>query len=269
VARVVPKHPDYRDNSERLVVELLAEKLPRECILLVGPRISDGTGDYEFDVMVLWESLGIGVIEIKGGLLLFLEDGRFRQSGRDGPSKDIDPMRRISDAKFALKNFLKTTTSFGDVRIAHALAIPYLNIPNTYQHAKGGRGLVIDLVDMVSIRGRIEALIGLRNERMLFTGAHVEALVHLLMPRLRDAENLRSLQSALPNRVEVVEARTENLKDLVAHLWVLPKYAVLGGAGTGRTLMALAQSQRLAKEGNPESRRVSWRLNRFHNGQAF
>ena len=75
-ARLVPEHPRFEDDSERIVWEGLRDHL-RDCdVLLHGVRFTDPVhGEVEIDLLVLMPDCGAIVIEVKGGHVAFADAG--------------------------------------------------------------------------------------------------------------------------------------------------------------------------------------------------
>lgn len=244
--RLVPSDPPVRDTGgERVVWEALRAQLPDEAVLFAGVFLQDAAEQREIDLLVAWPGVGLVVVEVKGGHVSVDEDGTWRQ-GADKHA--IDPIGQLRGASHALTELLRRRgLDAGHARIAHVLALPHTPVPRDWESAGLSRAQVLDRDDLARAAGVVKRALDEHGS------GHRPLLVEDVDPLVE------FLTGAFPSHVEILAEAAEHqdrLDQLTAEQARLaamfdryPRLQVVGGAGTGKTWLALEVARRRAREG--------------------
>jgi hypothetical protein len=246
-ARRFPDAPEFASHAERLFVEALQDHLPDDAVLFCGQRFSDRTEDREADVIVAWPGVGIAVIEVKGGSVS-LRDGEWRQVG-GGVDKVIHPVDQARSCKYLLRNYLDKHPrwSAGNPRLGHLVALPTTTLSDDFRAPDLPRWMAIDKANLPYSASRIEAALRkLVDVPEPPTTADVEALVDCLAGT---AIPQQDLLADLAEREASCDLLTRAQADVLDRLELLHRVEIRGGAGSGKTWLAVEKARRLAAEG--------------------
>jgi molybdopterin-guanine dinucleotide biosynthesis protein len=256
MARMFP--PTIREGTEsgaeRALFAELARQLPNEYAVLHGVRWLSREGgrarDGEADFLVAHPRRGVLVLEVKGGgVRRDGATGRWFSRDRRGDLHPIkDPFEQAARSAFALRDKLREAPGTRPFAFAveRAVALPDVLAGDGGLGPEVPRELVIDSADLP------------RLERALLRAwgpaagpgpgeAGVAALIDLLRPTVELARP--GLVGAMAReRVEFLRL-TEQQVALLDFLGNHRRAAVSGAAGSGKTLLALEQVRRLARQG--------------------
>nr|WP_246323922.1 NERD domain-containing protein [Petropleomorpha daqingensis] len=241
-----PEEPEFEAAAERAVVEALRHQLPDDAVLFVNQRFTDWRGDREADVILAWPGVGVAVVEVKGGSVS-LRDGRWWQTG--AKSKSIDPVKQARLCKYMLRNYLAQHPrwSRGPLRSEHFVALPTTVLPEGFTAPDAPRWLVLDKTDMHESAGRIAAVLrAVDDQPDPPTQEDVDLLVDCLAGQLIPQ---RDLVSGLAERELTCEALTKDQAKVLDLLRNQHRVEIRGGAGSGKTWLAIEKARRLAAEG--------------------
>ncbi|WP_460844629.1 NERD domain-containing protein [Nocardioides ultimimeridianus] len=243
----IPESPAFTTQSEADVWRRLADGLGPEDVLLANLRLTDEDKDYEADLVVLMPEHGVLVLEVKGGSVWY--DRGWCQKAR-GEDRWIDPVGQARDAKYALRRYVEHDPRWGTrgrVAWAHGVVTPYSSftdedLPELPRWALHDR----DQLEHLPTRVRENAYRADRTQRAL-TEDDVELIAEIL------AGNRRG-RAADPNALALERAaEMDRLTDQQAMILqvtrLLHRVEVRGGAGSGKTVLALQQAKELARKG--------------------
>ncbi|SDP11638.1 PhoH-like protein [Klenkia soli] len=245
-ARMYPQDPDFASAAERLFVMALQEQLPNDAVLICNQRFTDRGADREADVIVAWPGHGVAVLEVKGGSVS-LQDGQWWQTG--GRSKAIHPVEQALKCKYALRDYLHAAPrwSRGNPRLAHLVALPTTTLPADFVAPDAPRWAVIDKSELGAAAGRIASALRLvENQPDPPTVDDVELLVDCLVGTLIPQADL---VAELGEREAAVELLTREQARLLDFLESHDRVEIRGGAGSGKTWLAVEKARRLAAAG--------------------
>lgn len=246
--RLFPVQPDFDDatRAERRVWEDLRDQLPDDAALFHHVPLQLGSREGEIDLLVAWPGVGLAVIEVKGGRVVRDADGWWQ--GPADTAHRIDPVRQVQDARHMLRRYLGQHRSpASHARCVHLVAFPNVRVPQGWEAPDCPRQMVIDNDDLVGLGLRVRRAIedlGGGQQPLTHEGlASLEALVAGALPSQRD-----HLVAAAEHdqRVEQMTRDQAHVLDLLRHQ---RRIRVVGGAGSGKTWLALAQARRLARTG--------------------
>jgi hypothetical protein len=193
---------------------------------------------------VIWPGVGIAAIEVKGGSVSRDAQG-WQQSGR----KIGNPVTQAQDGKHVLTRYLSShAPSANGARAAHLIALPFTTVKADWTAPDCGRDMVLDRADLVNAADLVRTVIEVR-------GAGHQGL----SPQAADAaikalEGTMVSQTSLLSDAEEHEQRVLQMTNLqyktLNHFQYQKRFCVIGGAGTGKTWLAIEQAKRLAKAGD-------------------
>jgi hypothetical protein len=246
-ARLFPADPVFESYAERLFADALRQQLPDEAVMVCGQVFSDRREDREADVIVAWPGFGIAVIEVKGGSVS-LRGGEWRQVG-GGLDKRIRPVDQAKKCKYLLRDYLRRDRRWtsADPRMVHLVALPATTLPDDFDAPDAPRWMVIDSTDCSSAAGRIaSALRQLEHDTEAPSVEQVEELVQCLagvgIPQ-------QDLAAGLLEREAECDLLTRDQARVLDMLEGNPRVEIRGGAGSGKTWLALEKARRLTAEG--------------------
>jgi hypothetical protein len=237
--------PSFTTPSERLVWQLLREQLGPDDLLGAGVRITGRGQDREIDILVGLAGHGVVALEVKGGAV-WLEDGTWFQKW-NGAAKKIDPVEQARQATYALRDYVDADHRWERRRIrwTHAVVLPHTDVPGEFATPTCARDAVFgrdDLAGMVS---------GLRR---LVDQQHNPPATAVDLLDLRDVVGGRFAPQAdriaeAGEREDRAEQLTEQQGMILDAVRMLPRVEIRGGAGSGKTWLAVEQGRRLSARG--------------------
>jgi hypothetical protein len=255
VARMVPFPMLPTDSSaERRLYESFLEQLDDEYVVyhsvdwvLTGP---DGPSQGEADFVIAHPVDGVLVMEAKGGRLAYdPQTRRWRQSGRSGTHDlDEDPFHQARDEMHSLIEILSAQPGWDRWKPSYGYA---LGFPDGSYERPAHRGapveVVVDRDDMQRLGERIAEIMAFwRRPGRRFGAEGMEALASALGFRVEIRTPLR-LQFDEEDKT-IVELTDDQawILSFIAHR---KRAAVTGPAGSGKTVLAVEISKRLAAMG--------------------
>jgi hypothetical protein len=247
--RCYPPEPEFGRGrtAERHVWEVLQGQLPDDAALLHSVPMIEGATEHEADLIIAWPGVGIAVVEVKGGQVSRREGQWYQSSGGDThPMKD--PVVQAQDCKHVLRRLLAQYGSeAATARWAHLAAFPFTDIGPSWSYAGCTRDMILARNDLASAADRIRTAID-RHSRghAPLTGAGLESLLEVLEGQLLGQT---SLLSWAEENEAYVDQLTRDQARVARILREQRRLKVIGGAGTGKTWLALEQARHLAASG--------------------
>ena len=259
MARMIPASPaPETPRSEGRLYERFRTDLPDAWTVIHSqrfllPRHRGFAREGELDFLIVDPARGALGIEVKGGGVRRHRDGWF-STDRDGEEHPIkDPGRQAAAAVHAIRDYLKDAPGFGGrgfrCRFDWGVAFPDTVSPGDFGPELPAevildRGSLLDLHRAVD---RVFAYWGpSRGDGRTLSPEAADALVETLCERHPPAATL-----ALRFREEEREILrlTEHQKVILEVLASHSRVAVEGGAGTGKTVLAVEKARRMATTG--------------------
>ena len=231
--RNIPPTPDYSgygSGAESSVWEAL-QALPDDAVVISQYRVLDNRGVLrEADFVVLIPDVGVGVVEVKGGLVWTIDGEWISRDGRGVDHSIKDPMWQAQKAGFTIRDFVVGQ----GVRWPSWLPVvvlPATTLPRGFAPADSERKEWIDGLN--DLAARLSAAI--------YTGdpPDVDELVEVLETRLpkpsaRQKAALDAKRADLITRDQYAILRAVRTNDRIL---------VTGGPGTGKTWLALEHAR--------------------------
>lgn len=247
--RCHPAAPDFEHHTERAVWEALVEQLPDDAALLANLRFVDRRGDHEADLIVALPGAGIAVLEVKGGSVTH-DGGTWRQSGGSLQGKAINPAEQARRAMYALRGHLDQDERWRRrrVRFAHVVVLPTSTVGDDVHPTDCPRWMVADAGQVKDLAQIIrDVLVRQEQENPTASTADVDDLLEILTARplsQRDAVDSVAAREAECELLTSQQAKVlDNIRDVL-------RVEVRGGAGSGKTWLAVEQARRFTRAGN-------------------
>ncbi|MFK0009290.1 NERD domain-containing protein [Paenarthrobacter sp. NPDC090520] len=245
----IPEEPLFTDgqSAERAVWESLKQSLPEDVVLAHSVQVRDGRAEHEIDILVLWPGVGMAAIEVKGGRLS-VDRGQWYQSDRAGNRKIQNPVAQSQGSAHAFKNWIGRQLGTPlTSRFAYMVALPYTSVPKNWAMTGCPRTLVLDETQCGSpaelVRHAIETEGGGASP---LAAAYMDRIVRQLSGSLRpgpsgeaNAKEDEDSQDHLTERQAVLLQATRSLT----------RVRFTGGAGSGKTWLAVEKARLLSKQG--------------------
>ena len=244
---LIPEEPGFSTTSERKVWELLRSQLGDDDVLISGQRISSRDKDHEIDLCVAFADAGIVVVEVKGGQVWYDDGWRI---DRRGHIVAIDPVTQVRQAQYALRTWLDQDPRWGrrsGIRWGHAVVLPYTRLPDDFATPDAQRWQVAGREDLDDLAGFLRGIVlGQTNAKRLTNLDDLRALVDALSGR---GLPQRDLIGEAAEREDEVERLSAEQAVILKAARLLNRVEIRGGAGSGKTWLAVEQARRLSKEG--------------------
>ena len=256
--RLLPVDPKFETATEREVWEVLRSELGHDDVLMANLRLSDEVKDHEADIVAIIAGAGVVVVEVKGGSVGVV-GGQWRQSGTD--TRTFDPVDQARTTKYAIRKYVESDprwrgSSRQRVRWAHSVALPNTDLhddfsmPDCPRWAEHGKG------DIADLGGRLyDVVVMQETENLPPSPQDVDLIVEILNGR-----NLPVLDISADAREREAEVDRLTLEQasLLQVTRLLNRVEVRGGAGTGKTVLALTQARQLSRgRGELKAKRVA------------
>jgi len=207
----------------------------------------------EIDFLIAHPDYGMLVMEVKGGQIT-IENGRWYSTSQTGRTNEIkDPCEQAERNRRALHDWLELDPRTKGIPFAlfPAVALPDSSVRGDVR-PDCPQDIFIDMTHLDQLEGRLLAIFSYwsnhadtRNATMGGKRA-VDAMIDLLVPT-RSLQPRIVEQFARENRQ--IEALTQQQFKILKMLRYQRRAAVIGGAGTGKTLLAMEKATQLAESG--------------------
>jgi hypothetical protein len=248
VTRSIPEHPRFASPGERTVWDRLMATLPADATVLANYRLIAGGFDHEADLVVLLPDHGVVVLEVKGGSVW--HDGQWHQGDHL-----IHPTEQVQRVKYALRDYVEGDPRWSRGRItwAHGVVTPYSSFPADFQAPDCPRWALHDEEDLHDLAGRLERHVAEVCSTRRPSADDLDLMVEILSGR--DFTQL-DLNAEARERQAEADRLTAEQAMLLRVTRMLNRVEVRGGAGSGKTVLALTQAKELAlgRDGTPPQR---------------
>jgi hypothetical protein len=250
---------DDSREAERKVYNALAAQLgPAYSVFYSVAWLSKSPGvaarDGEVDFVVAHSERGALLLEVKGGTVS--RDGvtgRWRSTDRHGHVHEIrDPFAQVTASKHALLHKLQEhpvlRTHF--ISLGHGVVFPDSANPHRPLGPDAPAEITLFADDLDRMAARVDAMFdfwrGDPRARVRLAPEFLPALTEMLAPTF---ELRQPLGLVLAGEDRELLRLTEGQFTVLDTLSRVRRVAVSGGAGTGKTVLALEKARRLAAEG--------------------
>ncbi|OBK34234.1 nuclease [Mycobacterium sp. 1245111.1] len=239
--------PRLANGAERKVYRTLVEQLQPNDMLVPGQRVTDHLKDHEVDFVVAIEGAGIICLEVKGGEVW--HNGKTWLQRRGEGIYSISPVRQARDACYALRDFVEGDDRWaqGRVRWDHVVVLPNADLGGDFALPECPRWKVIDRNDLPNLVDKLRyVLLRQELERPLLSLEGIRQLAKALGGR---GLPQRSVVARALAGEDAADALTEHQAVILDAIKLLNRVEIRGGAGSGKTFLAVEQARRLSAEG--------------------
>jgi len=248
MARHIARGETEETATERQVREAIQRHLGGDDVLISGLRLHDNTyGDVEIDLIVLMPNAGVGIVEVKGGTITYA-DGTWHQSGKDG-TKEIDPAAQARRGWHSFRRFIERQPSWsrGRLRGDWFLAFPQTHVPpDEDMGPEGRRETIIAEGEELEAAYRIWDVLNRPQDKPLPAPGWVDQILELLQGQ---GDGPLSVEQRVAQRLRDIEEMSASQTTLVKSWRRNRMIDVAGGAGTGKTWLAMEQARQWSKDG--------------------
>ncbi len=265
MARLIPKIPldEISLKPERDVARALIEQLPPDSVVyhsypwLKPDRNTRGNTilrEGEADFVIVMPEVGLLVLEVKGGTILYDPENRlWHRLLADGCQRDInDPFEQARRNTYALRDTIIKVSFPGEKTLPcpFGYAVVFPDCIYSGPLPPGGEASIIfSANDLPYLGRRIPSLLRKWNPQVSprpLSRQELDKLFKGLSPTFQ-------ILPVLFRRLEEQEARlfrlTQEQMSILTFLQNQKRAAIQGVAGSGKTLLAMAQAQRFADQG--------------------
>ena len=256
--RLIPEQPKFETATEREVWEALRAGLGPDDVLMANLRLSDEVKDHEADIVAIIAGAGVVVVEVKGGNVGVV-GGQWRQSGND--ARTFDPVDQARTTKYAIRKYVESdprwrNSSRRRIRWAHSVALPNTQLHDDFSMPDCPRWAVHGKGDLADLGGRLyDVVVMQETQNVPPSPEDVDLIVEILIGR-----NLPVLDISADARDREAEVDRLTLEQatLLRVTRLLNRVEVRGGAGSGKTVLALTQARQLTRgHGGRKAQRVA------------
>jgi hypothetical protein len=250
--RLIPESPTFQTASEREVWERLRDSLAADDVLIANLRLTDAEKDVEADLVVLMPDVGILVLEVKGGSVTVQPDetGHSWWIRRQGKDVRIAPVDQVRSAKHALKRYVEQHPRGGVTRRVgwgHGLVTVCSPFDADFDVPELPRWALHDRDDQAALGERVRT----NASRMLHgqrppTHDDVEVIADILTGRFATPYDVNAESD---DRAAEFDRLTMEQASILQVTRLLHRVEVRGGAGSGKTVLALQQAKELTRGG--------------------
>lgn len=267
MARMIPSLTeqqlnDLESQAEASVYRLCRDHLPNRIVVLHGiewilRHEQDEARDGEADFLICDPEVGLLVLEVKGGGITYdpIANVWHSTDGRGQVHVIKDPFRQAKSEKFAILKKLQEHRKWaqlgaGRILIGHAVAFPDLDAVSPFYSARSPKEILAGRTELRDIRAWVVSVFAYwknHDSRMNRPGSAVVSLAQQVFARAATARPLLVTRLVEEERTRL--RLTNQQAVLLSALGGRRRAAICGGAGTGKTLLAVEKAKKLAAEG--------------------
>ncbi|MBZ5735041.1 NERD domain-containing protein [Nocardioides sp. TRM66260-LWL] len=247
-ARSIPESPTFVTASEERVWRRACESLPGGSLVLPNLRLTDEQKDHEADLVALIPDAGVLVLEVKGGSLWHDDEGWWISRAR-GPER-CWPVDQARDAKHALRRYVEQDPRWGSrgrVAWSHGVVAPASRFGHEFAVPELPRWALHDLEELALLGERLpQNAWGLAHGCRIPTLDDVELVAEILAGRAHTAFDPNADAEA---RADEADRLTQEQAAVLQVTRLLRRVEIRGGAGSGKTVLALQKAKDLSRGG--------------------
>ncbi|MBW8732179.1 MAG: NERD domain-containing protein [Terrabacter sp.] len=259
MVRVVGETPRFAHESERLVWERLSRTAGDDTVLIPNLRLTSALKDHELDVVVIMPQVGIVVVEVKGGSVSVDHQGQWWSGGGTRRNR-VRPVDQCRDGKYALRTFVEDDPRWkgrhSRVRWGHAVVVPYTDVADDFATPDCPRWMISGRGDLDDLAGRLHDVCELQEHSQRVPNADdVELILEILTGR---SFPVPDVTSEADEREATADRLTQEQATLLSVTRMIRRMEIRGGAGSGKTILALTQAKDLTRgQGDRKAQRVA------------
>lgn len=253
---LIPNHCTSESTAERQMFDLFKREAPEDWIIFHSLKLD--RREREIDFVVVAPKLGVFCLEVKGGQIA--HDSRtnlWTSTGAHGaPHRIDDPFSQAESAARALMDSVNAlSVQFRSVPISHGVMFPSVTrLPQAMVEREGFRVWYSNADKPIAITDFIAALSAHTHRRYpqtnpsAFTQEQIQTFAKLLRSDVTFERNLWDVAKLTERDLERV--LTEQQRYVLGFVRANRTAVVQGGAGTGKTLLAVRVAREEMAKGN-------------------
>lgn len=205
-------------------------------------RPSDGEADF----VVVHPRRGILLLEVKGGEVE-IEGGSWYSTDRRGVRHRIkNPFEQVVASKHPLLEYLRgINPSFRSATFCHAVVFPDITVPGA-MGPNAPREIILDRPDLDNVAKSLNRVFDHWKAQADLGSTELEQLIAALAPTVKVRRLLRD--RVADSNQELIHLTQEQMC-ILNNLRRTRKALILGGAGTGKTILAVEKAKQLSSSG--------------------
>jgi hypothetical protein len=251
VPRILPDQPQFTTSSERQVWTLLRDQMGPDALLMANVRISDAAGDHEIDLVAVFPGWGLVAVEVKGGSV-WHDGARWLQAWSEQGQRPIDPVGQALRGRYAMRDYVEADqrwTSQGRPRFrwSHAIVLPATEVRQDFDLPDCPRHMVVDRSQLKTVASVLRETAELQGRGYRPPDSQdVDLLAEIMRGRGLPQRDVVALALDRETRGDLLTSEQANVLGATR---LLRRVEVRGGAGSGKTWLAVEQARRLARDG--------------------
>ena len=244
--RLVDDSPTFANGAERVVWQALHDQLGPEDLLGAGVRFTHDGQDREVDLLVGIAGAGVATLEVKGGGV-WLERGDWWMKRR-GETVKIHPVDQARNGKYAMRDYVNADPRWRRrrMRMAHGVALPHTEVPPDFATPDCPRESIFGRYDLDGLVEGLRRLLEEQTDHPPTSSDDLADLAEILGGRFLPQAALLSEAYKREDEAQHLTEQQAMILDAIRHL---PRVEVRGGAGSGKTWLAIEQARRLSAAG--------------------
>jgi hypothetical protein len=247
--RCIPEEPDFGEGqaAEHAVWQQLCGSLPDGAVLAHSVLVRHGGAEHEIDLLVLWPGVGLAAIEVKGGRVR-VQEGQWQQSGGPGGWHRMkNPLAQSQSSMHAFKRSVADLGTALHSRFAYMACFPYTDVPADWAMGGCPRTLILDRSDLESPAAYIRRAIEEEGSGgSPLAPNFMERIAAYLAGDFESASDSGASERELEDQQDHLTAQQKNVLDITRSV---RRAQYSGGAGSGKTWLAVEKARRLCRDG--------------------
>lgn len=262
MARMIPELSpeeleDIQSAAERNLYIKFKKELDDHYLVMFQPRwilkkVTEKAHDGEVDFLIAHPDFGIFTLEVKGGGI-GSEAGKWFSIDRNGEKHTIrNPFTQALNAKYAIKRKFeersRSGANFNKCSFGHAVFFPDVKSGEIFRSPDTPTEIIGTFASLTDLNSWARGILRFwENPSDTSLGkVGIDFLSEQLMPSIR----AEVVFAATLNRMEEKRFKlTNNQMQILDFLSSRRRVAICGGAGTGKTILAIEKAKRLASDG--------------------
>ena len=244
---------DRMRNAEKRFFDACRDQLGDDWTVLYEVswfgRRNQGNERGDADFLLMHPQMGIFCVELKGGQEIFVKSNEWFTipHGKTEPVKIRDPFGQAADSKSVLWDYIRKIAP--DIKLSgafgHFVVFPGAEISGDLS-PNARRSLICDRNDMQNLLATVTRISNTFGQRLKLTEENISIIRNTLLP---DVVLVSQMQNSLNQAAETLEQLTEQQLVAFEMLRNQKEFVVIGGAGTGKTVLAFNRACALALQG--------------------
>ena len=244
---------DRMRNAEKRFFDACRDQLGDDWTVLYEVswfgRRNQGNERGDADFLLMHPQMGIFCVELKGGQEIFVKSNEWFTipHGKTEPVKIRDPFGQAADSKSVLWDYIRKIAP--DIKLSgafgHFVVFPGAEISGDLS-PNARRSLICDKNDMRNLSATLTRISNTFGQRVKLTEENIDKIRETIW---KDAVLVSQTQNSLNQAADTLEQLTDQQLEAFEMLRNWKEFAVTGGAGTGKTVLAFNRALTLASQG--------------------